>query len=89
MRPTAARTTARRDDPVDRCPHLPLARSTPCRRRNLHRVHESGVSGQFFARTVAANNYDRATTQLQEKAALSNSDATTIISKLRAAQLDR
>ncbi len=53
----------------------------------LHRVHESGVSGDFFARTVAANNYDMATTQLQEKAALSNTDATTIIGKLREAQL--
>ena len=53
----------------------------------LHRMHESGVSGDFFARTVAANNYDHATTQLQEKAALSNSDATAIIGKLRQAEL--
>jgi hypothetical protein len=53
----------------------------------LHRVHESGVSGQFFARTVAASDYDRATAQLREKAALSSSDASTIISKLQSAQL--
>ena len=47
----------------------------------LHRVHESGVSGDFFARTVAANNYDNATIQLQETAALSNTNRTPIVIK--------
>ena len=53
----------------------------------LHRVHECGVSGQFFARTVASNEYDRATSQLKQQASLSGSDATAIIDKLKAAQL--
>ena len=53
----------------------------------LHNVHHSGLTGHFFARAVAADEYEARAVQLRDKASLTLKDATATLEKVKAAQL--